>query len=201
MFYPGFVWFPNPPSSSVHAFAMHMAFFKWRQCLTFTESDPCSRWWTLSHFPSLTPSLWCIGSTRPRLFSQSIPCTLLPHNIQIWETLLSKLWSFFRNLLIDDVRPPKQHRSALRSLHIEAVNTFIAEVGASKILDHPPSISKTLLTCSARVALSQLHLCFCPSFISYWARFGAADSFSCPVCGTQDQAVGHVFSCSVNLTH
>ena len=64
------------------------------------------------------------------------------------ETLRSKFCPSLRHLLTDNVRPPKQYRGALLSLHNEAVEAFVARLEPNRVLGQLSSSSLRLRLCS-----------------------------------------------------
>ena len=119
---------------------------------------------------------------------------------RIKYTLQSRFTDSISHLLNGNVLPADEYRSALKTIHTQAVEQAIADFPPYRVLGtEPPSIhhEEQSLLRPHRSTLAQLRSGFCSALRSYQYRIGSYPSPNCPDCNSPDHSVSHIFDCPV----
>ncbi|XP_037819861.1 uncharacterized protein LOC119609216 [Lucilia sericata] len=104
---------------------------------------------------------------------------------------------------LDDIEDESSYRTALNTIHQQAVEDSINSHRDSIILGgRPPPVAneERNLPRRTRVVLAQLRSGWCTRLNSYWSRINDTIQDLCPACGIGPHNVQHLFNCRANPT-
>ena len=120
------------------------------------------------------------------------------------HTLLTKYQNVVSPFLSDGILPQDNYKVAIQSIHHEAVQQVIKDLGPNPLLGKtppPPDKSERSLTRAQRSTLSQLRSGYCRLLKDYQVRVGLAPDALCPECLYQRHTTRHLFICPATPTN